>query len=58
MTKKKLCYFGMFVGSTIGGYAPALWGGSLISFSGITCGLIGGVAGIWAGYRLGEYMQI
>jgi len=54
MDRKKLCWIGMIIGSSIGGYLPALWGGELISFSGILCSLVGGLLGIWAGYRWGE----
>ena len=54
MDTKKLCYIGLFVGSTIGGYLPVLWGGELISFSGVFGALVGGLIGIWAGYRIGQ----
>ena len=54
MNTKKLCYAGMIVGSSIGGYLPVLWGGDVISFTGVTLALIGGLAGIWAGYRIGQ----
>jgi hypothetical protein len=42
------------VGSAIGGYLPALWGGDLISFSSVVLGATGGIVGIWLGYRFGE----
>ena len=54
MTLKRLCYIGAFVGSSIGGYVPVLWGGSLLSFTSVTLGLVGGLAGIWVGYRIGQ----
>lgn len=54
MDRKKMCYLGMFVGSSIGGYAPALWGGDVLSLSGLFCSLVGGLLGIWAGYRIAE----
>jgi len=55
MDTKKLTWLGVFVGSTIGGYIPSLlWGADLISFSGIFGSLIGGMLGIWAGYRIGQ----
>jgi len=54
MDTKKLCYIGLFVGSSIGGYLPVVWGGEFISFAGIFCSFVGGLLGIWAGYRIGQ----
>ncbi len=53
---KLLIGIGMFAGSTLGGYIPALWGGSLLSLTSILFGVIGGVIGIWLGYRLSKYL--
>ncbi len=47
---------GMFVGSTIGSYIPALWGGSVLSFTSIVFSVIGGLVGIWLGYRVSKYL--
>lgn len=44
----------MTVGSAVGGYLPVLWGGDLISFSGLILSTVGGFVGIWLGYRYGE----
>jgi len=33
---------------------PLLWGGDAISVSGVLLSLVGGIVGIWAGYRLGQ----
>ena len=52
MNLKKLCYIGAFVGSSIGGYVPVLWGGSMFSVSGVLLSMVGGLAGIWVGYRI------
>jgi hypothetical protein len=38
----------------VGGYLPALWGGDLLSMTGVVLSGVGGVVGIWLGYRLGE----
>ena len=54
MDTKKLCYIGLFVGSTIGGYVPVLWGGEILSLAGVLCTLLGGLLGIWAGYKIGQ----
>jgi hypothetical protein len=53
---KKLVWIGMFVGSAIGNMIPMLWGGDVISLSGILFSLVGGIIGIWVGYRLGQSM--
>lgn len=41
----------MAIGSAIGGYIPNLWNASLFSFSSIILTAVGGVIGIWIGYR-------
>lgn len=46
----------MFVGGTVGGFVPLLWGDSALSMSGIVGNTIGGVVGIWAGFKLGKMM--
>jgi hypothetical protein len=51
---KKFIWIGMFVGSTIGNMVPMLWGGDLMSLSGIFFSLVGGIVGIWVGYRWGR----
>jgi len=44
----------MFVGSTLGGLLPMLWHASVFSVSSVLLSTVGGVAGIWAVYRLGR----
>ena len=51
----KLIWLGMFVGSTIGGFVPMLWGAEALSLSAVFGSAIGGILGIWAGYRLGRW---
>lgn len=41
---------GMFVG----GYVPALWGGSAFSASSLLLSVVGGIVGIWAGVRVSD----
>lgn len=50
----KLIWLGMFVGSTIGGYAPILLGADMLSPWSLIGSMVGGIAGIVAGYKLGE----
>lgn len=42
----------MFVGSTIGSFLPTLWGAGYFSISSVFLTGIGGIAGIWLGFRL------
>jgi len=54
MGRKTFIWFGLFVGSTIGSLIPGLWGSDIFSFWSILLSTLGGLAGIWAGFRLGE----
>ncbi|MBP5993441.1 MAG: hypothetical protein KA731_00875 [Candidatus Moranbacteria bacterium] len=51
---KKLILIFLFVGSTLGGYLPILWGESAFSFASILCSGIGGFTGIYCGYMLSQ----
>jgi hypothetical protein len=50
MNSKSIIWIGMFIGSTIGGFIPNIWGGGI--FSTIIFSGIGGIAGIWIGFKL------
>ncbi len=54
MGSKRLVWFGLTVGSTLGGMVPALWHASMFSLWGIVFSTIGGILGIWAGWRIGN----
>lgn len=54
MERKTLIWIAMTIGSAVGGYIPALWGGSILSVSSVFLTGIGGAAGIWFGYTHGE----
>jgi hypothetical protein len=49
---KKAVWFGMIVGSTIGGWVPSLWHAGMLSIWGIVMSTVGGIAGIWLAYRM------
>ncbi len=51
---KKLVFIGMIIGSWIGGYVPTFWGAGLFSFSSVLWSGIGGLAGIYVGFKLGQ----
>lgn len=44
----------MTIGGTVGAYIPLLWGGSAFSMSSVFFSGIGGIGGIWLGYKLGR----
>jgi len=52
MNSKSLIWIFMAIGSTIGGYIPTLWGSGFFSFSSVILTAVGGILGIWLGYRL------
>ena len=52
---KSLIWIGLAVGSTLGGMIPLLWGGSALSMSSVLLSAVGGIVGIWGGFRLGNY---
>ena len=51
---KLMVIAGMIVGSYAGAYIPMLWGGSVLSIASILTGAVGGFAGIYLGYKLGQ----
>ena len=53
---RMLIWIGLFAGSTAGGMVPKLWGASMFSGWGVLFSVIGGFAGIWAGYKAGRML--
>jgi ABC-type phosphate transport system permease subunit len=49
---KKAIWWGMSIGGTVGGYIPALWGDSWISFWSLLLGALGAMAGIYIAFKL------
>ena len=45
----------VLVGSTVGGFAPALWGGSALGTASLALAFVGGIVGLWVGVRLASY---
>ena len=52
MNSKALIMILMVVGSTLGSWLPSLWGAGGLSLSSVLFGAIGGVIGIWAGFKI------
>ena len=57
MSRKSLIMIGVVVGSFIGGLIPSLWGAGQISFSGVIFSAIGGIVGIWAGFKISNSLS-
>lgn len=51
---KSLIWIGVFIGSTIGGAIPLLWGDSYFSFTSVILSGVGGVGGIIVAYKINE----
>jgi hypothetical protein len=54
MSRKQLIWVGVFAGSFLGGYVPSLWGAGMFSFAGIIGSAVGGLLGIYLGFKLGS----
>ena len=54
MSTKTWVWIGLFVGSAAGGYLPALWGVGMFSYTSATLSAVGGILGIWAGFKIGN----
>lgn len=54
MGTKSLVWIGLFIGSTIGSYLPTLWGQGYFSLWSIILSAVGGLLGIWAGFKIGN----
>lgn len=54
--QRSLIWIGLTLGSAIGSFLPSIWGASPLSFEAVLLGAAGGIAGIWAGYRISQAM--
>lgn len=45
-------WIGVFIGSTIGGLIPTLWGDGMLSYAGVLLSGVGGFAGLWLADKL------
>lgn len=57
MSLKVLVSLGIFIGSTVGGYIPTLWGAGLLSFSSLFGSIVGGLIGIWIAYKISQSLS-
>lgn len=54
MNSKSLIWIGVLVGSTLGSLVPLAWGADMLSMSSIIWSTIGGLAGIYIGFKLSQ----
>jgi hypothetical protein len=54
MSSKSLIWIFLFIGSTIGGAIPMLWGDSFFSVWSVILTAVGGIVGIYIGFKLGN----
>ena len=52
MSDKAVVMIAMSIGSLVGSYAPMLFGVSMLSMTSLVGGAIGGIIGIYVGYKL------
>lgn len=52
MNSKSIIWIFMAIGSAIGGYIPTLWGAGFLSISSVLLTALGGMLGIWLGFKL------
>jgi hypothetical protein len=56
MNAKSLIWIGIFVGGAIGGWIPTFFGADAFSMSALIGNTIGGLVGIWGGFKLSKMM--
>jgi len=54
LTPRRIIMAGMVVGSLLGGWLPSLWGAGGLTLSAMILSTAGGLAGIWAGWKLSQ----
>jgi hypothetical protein len=47
MPSRSTVWLAILIGSTIGGFAPALWGGETLSYLSVLLSGVGGLIGLW-----------
>ncbi len=45
-------WFGILIGSTIGGFIPEMWGADMFSYSSLLLSGVGAFVGLWIGYKM------
>ncbi|HMK92274.1 MAG TPA: hypothetical protein VK576_04685 [Thermoleophilia bacterium] len=56
---KTLVYAGVTIGGVIGAYLPVvLFDASALGLASLAGSFVGGIVGLWAGYRLYRYLDL
>jgi hypothetical protein len=53
MNRRTLIWIGLLSGSAMGAYLPTLWGSDGLTLSAVLGSTIGGIGGIWLGFKMG-----
>ena len=51
MNTKSVIWIAVFIGSAVGGWIPTVFGGSSFGFGSIIGSTVGGLIGIWVGFK-------
>lgn len=54
MNQTALIWLCMAIGSTLGSFIPTLWGAGFLSLASVIFSTMGGLLGIYIGYRLNQ----
>ncbi len=57
MSEKSIVWISVFVFSFIGGYIPVFFGNSLFSMWSIVANAVGGIIGIWIGFKIARLIK-
>ncbi len=52
MRSSSCIWIAIFIGSTIGGLIPGLWGGDMLSYSSVVLSGVGAFVGLWIGFKM------
>ena len=56
MQTKQIVWIGLFLGSTIGGAIPMLWGAGIFDISSLLFSAVGACVGIYVGFKISQNM--
>lgn len=58
MSRKTFIWGGLFIGSSLGGFVPNFWGSSVFSMGAVIFSAIGGVIGVFVGFKLAKLLGL
>jgi predicted MFS family arabinose efflux permease len=54
MRSRSYIWIGIFIGSTVGGLIPELWGDDVLSYSSVLLSGVGALVGLWIGFKISD----